>query len=246
MKRRFYRRKRTWGGLALIATGVTAVVFWPELSAFFDRLEWERLDDAVRASGRWAPLLCILLNAVFTLLLLPTTLVCILVGLLFNVGPGLTICLAGLGLGMSITFLLARFVVRDWLERRIGHTRLYRRLEENIQRDGWKIVLFSRLFPINPYGFLNYAYGLTRISFWNYLLVSTLGVIPNTLAFLWTVRAAGQLATRQMDWRVLGILSAGALLFAILAWLPRLLARHLPSAIAMAEDEENEPEEDDE
>jgi len=77
-------------------------------------------------------------------------------------------------------------------------------------------------------------------------LVSTLGVIPNTLAFLWTVRAAGQLATRQMDWRVLGILSAGALLFAILAWLPRLLARHLPAAIAMAEDEEDEPEEDDE
>lgn len=245
MKRKFYQRKRTWGSLALIAAGGLAVAFWPEIAVFLGQFDWQNLDDTVRASGPWAPLLCILLNAVFTLLLLPTTLVCILVALLFDVIPGLAICLAGLGIGMALAFFLSRYVAREWLERRIGHTRFYRRLEENIQRDGWKIVLFSRLFPINPYGFLNYAYGLTGISFWTYLLVSILGVIPNTLAFLWTAKAAGQLATRQMDWSVIAILAAGATLFALLAWLPRLLRRRLPATLAVTGDED-EPEEDDE
>lgn len=244
MKRRFYKRKRTWGSCALLAAGALAVIYWPEISTFLAGFDWQHIDDAVRSSGSWAPALCILLNAVFTLLLLPTTLVCILVALLFDVVPGLVICLAGLAIGMSLAFFLSRHVARDWLERRIGHTRFYRRLEENIQRDGWKIVLLSRLFPINPYGFLNYAYGLTGISFWNYLLASTIGVIPNTLAFLWTAKAAGQLATRHMDWSVLAILAAGATLFAILAWLPRFLRNRMPAALAVAADDDA-PEEDD-
>ena len=243
MKQKFYQRKRFWAAVSLILAGTLTILFWPEISAFLGGFHWAEVRDAVRASGPWAPLLCIGLNAAFTLLLLPTTLVCILVALLFDVGPGLAVCLAGLAIGMSLAFLLSRYVARDWLERRIGHTRLYRRLEENIQRDGWKIVLFSRLFPINPYGFLNYAFGLTPIPFWRYLVASTLGVIPNTLAFLWTTKAAGQLATGRMDWKVLAILAAGAALFAVLAWLPNLLRRKARFADLPAPEEEEEDEE---
>ena len=92
-------------------------------------------------------------------------------------------------------------------------------------------MLFTRLLPINPYSFLNYAYGLTRISFGRYLLASVIGVVPNVLALLWTTHAAGQLARGQMDWRILVLLFAGAGLFAALAFLPRLLRRRMPAAL---------------
>jgi len=223
------KRNRIGALVALLATAGLIWVFWPQLSATLRNLNWQEVQATVRASGPWAPLLCILLNAAFTILFLPTTLVCILIALLFGVAWGLPICLAGLGLGMGSTFLISRYLLHDWLERRIGNTKLYRRLEENMQREGWKLILFSRLLPLNPYCFLNYAYGLTSISFGRYLLASIIGVIPNVLALLWTTHAAGRLATGQMDWRVLLILLAGAGLFAAIAWLPRLLQRLVPN-----------------
>lgn len=242
MKRQWFRHKRTW---ILAAAGIVAGLAYahgPAISGFIGQLNWQDVHDAVRASGPWAPLLCIALNALFTVLFLPTTLVCILIALLFGVTWGLPICLAGISLGMAAAFLIARYLLRDWIERRIGHTKLYRRLEENMRRDGWKLVFFSRLLPINPYGFLNYAYGLTRLPFGRYLLASTVGVIPNVLALLWTAKAAGKLARGQMDWQVLAILFAGAGLFAALAWLPKLLRRktHLVDLPVSAEDEEEE------
>jgi len=242
--RPFYRKKRTWSAIVLVVCAILAIVFRQDLGAFTDRLRWEDVRAAVLAAGPWAPAICILLNGLFTLVFLPTTLVCVLVALLFGIVRGLPICLAGLALGMAMSFLIARYLLRDWLERRLGHTRLYRRLEASIRSDGWQIVFFTRLLPINPYGFLNYAYGLTSLSFWRYLLASTLGVIPNTLALLWTAKAAGNLARGQMDWHILAILFAGAGLFALLAWLPKLLRRRIPAGVLPDAGDEDEVEED--
>ena len=242
MKRQWFRHKRTWILAAAITVAGLACAYGPEISGFLGQLNWQDIHDAVRASGPWAPLLCIALNALFTVLFLPTTLVCILIALLFGVTRGLPICLAGISIGMAASFLIARYLLRDWIERRIGHTKLFRKLEENMQRDGWKLVFFSRLLPINPYGFLYYAYGLTSLPFGRYIVVSTLGVIPNVLALLWTAKAAGKLARGQMDWHMLAILFAGAGLFAVLAWLPKLHRRktHFVDLPVSAEDEEEE------
>ena len=243
MIRPFLQRKRTWSAVALLAGAALAVWQRDTLAAAFAGVEWRDVQAAVRAAGPWAPLLCIALNALFTMLFLPTTLVCILVALLFGITRGLPICLAGLALGMAGSFFVARYLARDWIERRIGHTRLFRRLEENMRSEGWQLVFFTRLLPINPYGFLNYAYGLTRLSFGRYIAASTLGVIPNVLALLWTAKAAGKIARGQMDWHVLAILFAGAGLFAVLAWLPKFLRRRnrrgaVPAAAAPEADAE--------
>jgi uncharacterized membrane protein YdjX (TVP38/TMEM64 family) len=240
VNRPLYRQKRTWSALALLVACVVAFRYRAELAAWFDALGWEDIRTAVLASGPWAPLVCILLYALVTVFFLPTTLVGILVALLYGPWLGLPICLAGLGLGMGLSFLIARYLFHDWIERRIGDTRLYRRIEEHMYREGWKLIVFSRILPVNPFSFLNYACGLTRISFWTYLAASIAGVIPNTVALLWTTHAAGQLATGQLDWRVIALLFAGAALFAALAWLPRLLRRKMPAALPPANEAEDE------
>ena len=237
MTRPLHRQKRAWSALALFVVALLALLYRTEWIAFFHGVGWNDILNGVLASGPWAPLLCILLYAGITVLFLPTTLVGILVALLYGPWVGLPICLAGLSLGMSSSFFIARHLVREALERRIGDTKLYRRLEENIQHEGWKLVLFSRLLPVNPFSFLNYAYGLTGISFGRYLLASVIGVIPNTLALLWTTHAAGQLATGRLDWRILISLFVGAGLFAALAWLPRLLRRKKPDSLPLPNDD---------
>lgn len=231
--------------LVLLLAAAAILLLWGrDIAAFFRGYSWQDFQQTVRGSGAWAPLICILLNAAFTVLILPTTAVNILIGLLFGVARGLPISLAGHALGMAASFLLSRYLLRNWLNRRFGDTRLYLRLEENLQREGWKLVLFSRLLPINPYSFLNYAYGLTPIRFGPYLLASVLGVIPNLLALLWTSDAAGQLATGRLDWRVLLLLFAGAGLFAVIAWLPRLIRRRFPNDAFLTEKDGMEAEEE--
>ncbi len=228
MNRPLLLRKRFWTLIALGAGGIALFVYRQEVTAFLTHLDWQEIHEAVRASGPWAPVLCILLDAVFTVLSLPTTLVGIAIALLFGVGKGLIIALLGLGLGMSTSFLIARYLIRDWLGRCLSTSRFYQRLNQMMTTNGWRLVMFTRLLPINPYSLLNYAYGLTRIRFWPYLLASIIGVIPNTLALLWTVHAAGQLATGRLDARVIALLFAGAGLFALLAWLPRHLRKKTP------------------
>ncbi len=237
MNRPFYKTKRVWLSLALLSVALGALLFRADLLDFLHHVGWKDIRAVVIASGPWAPFVCTLLYAGVTILFLPTTLVGILVALLYGPWLGLPICLVGLALGMSGSFLIARHLAREALERRIGDTKLYRHLEENIQREGWKLVLFSRLLPINPFSFLNYAYGLTSISFGRYLIASVIGILPNTLALLWTTHAAGQLATGRMDWRILIALFAGAGLFAVLAWLPRLLRRNRPDGIPHPDDD---------
>lgn len=234
MSRPFYQRKRNWTAIALLVAAALAYGFRRELTPFIQHIGWDDIRAAVLASGPWAPLVCILLYAAVTVLFLPTTLVGILVALLFGPWLGLPICLAGLALGMSCSFLLARYLFHDWIQRRIGTTQLYGKLTTHLEREGWKLVMFTRLLPINPFAMLNYTYGLTTISFWTFLAASTLGVIPNTLALLWTTHAAGQLATGKLDIRILLLLFGGAVLFALLAWLPRLLRRKDPNNATVA------------
>jgi len=226
-----YRRKRLWTAAAVAAVAAVAVLFRQDIAALLSRIGWEDIRNSILASGPWAPLVCILLYGLCTVAFLPTTLVGVLVALLFGPWLGLPICLAGLGLGMGLAFLISRHLLHEWIERRIGHTRLYRRIEEHMRTEGWKLIIFTRLLPINPFCFVNYAYGLTRIPFWVYLAASLIGVIPNTVALLWTTHAAGRLAAGQSDGRILVLLFAAALIFALLAWLPRFLRRRLPDAL---------------
>ncbi len=237
MKRSLYSYKRFWTALVLLAAAIAGIFYRREIVDLVQRTGWEDIRAGVVASGPWAPLVCVLLYATAAILFLPTTLVGILVALLYGPWLGLPICLAGLGLGMGGSFLISRYLLHEWIERRIGHTRLYRRIEEHMRTEGWKLILFTRMLPVNPFCFLNYAYGLTRISFWVFLAASVVGVIPNTLALLWTTHAAGQLATGQGDWRILALLFAAAILFGILAWLPRLLRRNMPDALPIPGDD---------
>ncbi len=52
-------------------------------------------------------------------------------------------------------------------------------------KEGWKIVFLTRLSPIFPFNFQNYAYGLTKISFWHYTLASLVGMIPGSFMYVY-------------------------------------------------------------
>ncbi|OOY13922.1 pyridine nucleotide-disulfide oxidoreductase [Thioclava marina] len=115
--------------------------------------------------------------------------------------------------GALLAFLVARYLMRDWVRGRLG-PRLAK-IEKGAARDG-EFYLFSlRLIPVVPFFVINLAFGLTRMKAWKFYGVSQLGMLPGTAVY---VAAGAQLG--ELD-SLSGIVSPGLLgAFAALAVFP--------------------------
>ncbi len=58
----------------------------------------------------------------------------------------------------------------------------------------FKVVLLTRLSPVFPFNLLNYAFGLTRVAFRDFVLASWIGMLPGTIMYVYLGSTAGQLA----------------------------------------------------
>jgi uncharacterized membrane protein YdjX (TVP38/TMEM64 family) len=63
-----------------------------------------------------------------------------------------------------------------------------------VAREGWKIVALTRLSPVFPFNLLNYAFGLTGIGFWAYVLASGVAMLPGTLLYVYIGAVGAQAA----------------------------------------------------
>jgi uncharacterized membrane protein YdjX (TVP38/TMEM64 family) len=105
-------------------------------------------------------------------------------GVLFGPFWGVVYVAIGSTLGAALVFLVARYLARDWVAAKLAGTRLVS-LDEKVARQGWKIVAITRLVPVFSFSLLNYAFGLTRISFWPYLAATFVFMLPSTIAYVY-------------------------------------------------------------
>ena len=220
------RRGAVLGTAAVAVAAVAVAVAWKHgLGEWVRGVRWEDVQEAVRNAGAWGPAVCIALLAGCTVAFMATTPVVVLAGLLYGLPWALAICWAGLGLGMAGAFGLSRTLLRGRLERRYGEHPLYLKIRRRLGKDGWKLVFFMRMLPVNPYPLLNYLFGLAPISFRAYMLASLAGVVPNILFLLLASRAAGEVATGGLDARAGALMGAAAGLFLLLCVLGRAIGR---------------------
>ena len=101
----------------------------------------------------------------------------------FGVPIGLLSAWTGATLGACVAFLVGRTLARDWVARKVSENPKFAAVDEAVGREGFKIVLLLRLSPVFPFNFLNYALGLTRVSFRQYALASLIGMLPGGLMY---------------------------------------------------------------
>ena len=101
---------------------------------------------------------------------------------------------SGSTLGAAASFLVGRFLARDAIAKKVEGNERFAAIDRAVGREGFKIVLLTRLSPIFPYNLLNYVYGLTKVGFWQFVLASWLGMMPGTVLFVYLGTAAGDLA----------------------------------------------------
>jgi uncharacterized membrane protein YdjX (TVP38/TMEM64 family) len=147
----------------------------------------------VQGLGAWGPLLFVAGYAVATVSLVPASLLTLAAGATFGVVAGTVYVLAGAILGSSAAFLISRYVARPALEKRVAAHPRFAAINGAVAREGRKIVFLLRLSPVFPFGLLNYALGVTRVSFPDFLLASV-GMVPGTLLYTYSGHLAGDLA----------------------------------------------------
>ena len=207
-------RARLVPGLVLLVAIIVALRFLP-LS------DWlQGLTDYFAALGPWGIGLFAIVYALAAIFFVPGSALTIGAGLIYGLGWGFVAVSAGSTLGAAGAFLVARYLARDRVERWAARNPRFATIDQAVGREGWKIVLLTRLSPIFPFTLLNYLYGLTRVRFGAYILASWIGMMPGTVLYVYlgvASRAVAETATGQrtrtpQEWAlfIVGLLATAA------------------------------------
>ncbi len=175
--------KRRWGkpialGLILMVLAV-ASAFMPVLDYMAAVLNW------TQGLGFWGPFFMAAFYIPACLLLLPGGIITLAAGFLFGVVAGTITVSIGSTLGATAAFLVGRTFARDWVQRKVAGRPKFSAIDRAVGEQGFKIVLLTRLSPIFPFNLQNYAYGLTGVKLWKYVLASWIGMLPGTMAYVY-------------------------------------------------------------
>ena len=212
------RRRSLWGRLALGVVVVAAIVWVITSDTRFDAGTVER---EVEALGLWAPVGFVALYMLAAVLFVPGLVMALAGGALFGPVWGSLYNIAGATLGATLAFLVARYVLGDWVMRKSRGRAS--QLIDGVAVEGWRFVAFVRLVPVFPFNLLNYALGLTRIPLVTYVVASAVCMFPGTIAYTW-LGFAGREAAAGSEGVIRNALLALGLIAAVV-FLPRFVRR---------------------
>lgn len=140
--------------------------------------------------GVLGPIAFIAIYNLATLLFVPGSILTLKGGCLFGLFWGSVYVIIASTLGATFAFLIGRYFSRNWVRQQMAKNPKFQAIDKAIAKEGFKIVLLTRLSPIFPFNLLNYVLGVTRVSLKDYILGS-IGMIPGTVLYVYI----GSLAT---------------------------------------------------
>jgi len=180
----------------VIVSVITGTIFLPVKDWLIKGLEW------TQGLGIWGPVFVIAFYIVACVFLLPGSVLTLGAGFIFKVVLGsITVSIAST-LGACAAFWVGRTVARKWIAGKVAQNPKFAAIDEAVAQQGFKIVLLTRLSPVFPFNMLNYAFGLTKISFWKYALASWIGMMPGTVMYVYFgagLRSLADVAAGQVE-----------------------------------------------
>jgi uncharacterized membrane protein YdjX (TVP38/TMEM64 family) len=140
----------------------------------------------------------ILLYIIATVAFLPGSIITLGAGVVFGLVLGSIYVFIGATIGAILAFLIGRYLARGLIAKRIARNKKFKAIDQAVEKEGFKIVLLTRLSPVFPFNLLNYAYGLTGVSLKDYI-IGSIGMIPGTIMYVYLGDLAGNLATIGME-----------------------------------------------
>jgi len=149
--------------------------------------------EYVDGLGVWGPAVFIVGYALSVVAFAPGALLTLAGGAIFGLVEGSVVVFIAATIGSALAFLVARYLARGAVEQRIAGNERFAAVDRAVGREGLKIVFLLRLSPAFPFSFLNYALGLTSVSFRDYVLASV-GMVPGTVLYVYYGKLIGDVA----------------------------------------------------
>jgi uncharacterized membrane protein YdjX (TVP38/TMEM64 family) len=176
-------------GAVVLAGSVAAIAaFLPVKQSFQDFFIW------VDGLGAWGPAMLAAAYVPACVLFVPGSIMTLGAGFAFGVVKGTIAVSIGSTLGVAAAFWVGRTLARSWIESLTRGRAGFQAVDRAVAREGFKIVLLTRLSPAFPFAVLNYFYGLTTVRFRDYLLASWVGMLPGTVLYVYLGSAVQSLA----------------------------------------------------
>ncbi|MBI4849660.1 MAG: TVP38/TMEM64 family protein [Nitrospirae bacterium] len=187
-----------------------------DITSFFNP---ERLQVMLNNAGMLGPLFYMFLMAVAVVISpIPSLPLDITAGAVFGPILGTLYSVVGGLAGAIVSFLIARFLGREVLERFVGgHINFCTQCSNKLLS---KVVFISRLVPFISFDIVSYGAGLTKMSLRAFTIMTFLGMIP--LTFVYTSFGAVFIVHKGIS-TVLGVC-----MVAIFFILPRWIEKHKP------------------
>ncbi len=173
---------------------------------------------------------------------LPGSVLTVGAGAAFGLWKGFILVSIGSTAGACASFLVGRYLLRDWVSRRLEKVPAFAAVAAAVGQEGWKVVLLTRLSPVLPFNLLNYGYGLTSVGVGEFTVASWIGMMPGTLLYVYIGAAAGDAARGGLRTRTpaeWALFSAGLAATALAAWLVGRTAKRALSTKVPASRKEN-------
>ena len=177
----------------VLAAIVAGVLFLPVRQWFME------FESYVKSLGAVGPVVVVLAYVLCTVLFIPGSAITVGAGTLFGLKTGFVVVVLGANLGALCSFLLARTFLREKVAVWAAANPKFRALDQAIGRQGFKMVLLTRLSPVFPFVLLNYFLGLTAVRTGAYILANLIGMLPATFLFVYIGAAARDAIAGQTD-----------------------------------------------
>ena len=112
-------------------------------------------------------------------------------GFLFGSILGTIFVNIGATTGATLAFLAARYVLRDWVERKFGER--IEPIQAGFAQNAFSYLLTLRLIPAFPFFLVNLVSGLTRIPLGTYVIGTSVGIIPGSFVYAFAGRQLGSI-----------------------------------------------------
>ncbi|KAI9331692.1 snare associated Golgi protein-domain-containing protein [Zopfochytrium polystomum] len=200
----------------LVTVSIVAVVYLVTEHAEEMKEKMILLLEYIEENKAAGSIIYVLTFGVTSCLLIPISFMTMAAGVIFRpVIIAIALVLAGTQLGLFLSVLLGRTVLRPWVESRVKDDVTLSAVDRAISKEGAKLVILLRLSPIAPFGIANYILSATSISYPLLAGATLVGNLPGAVAgcvvgsFLGSLSGAGEYKLSPRA-QCLGLLFAGA------------------------------------
>ncbi len=184
-------------------------LFFGDLWTFGDEgVSVKGIEELIRSWGPWGVGASIGLMVLHSFVPFPAGLLALANGMLYGSFWGTVITWTGAMLGAYVAFGLSRLLGRPFVEVMVPDKHLSR-LDEWTAHQGGGMLFLSRFLPVISFNFINYAAGLTNISWFTFTWATGVGILPLT-----TLMVVMGDQFEHLSWEMLvALFAAGAVLW---------------------------------